>query len=141
MKKQSRSSFDPHKEWGGNHILPEIEDSGRWENFPVCKPSLMTYEPQALEKPKHHLVSCLWASTGYTTRGNRYAINDGQRRLLEWITFNKILGFDHFYIYDNSGAFTNQSSLQPIADIFPDDVTLINWPSRVCNNNPNNVDR
>jgi hypothetical protein len=137
--------FDPHKEWGEEHILPKLEESGRWENIPICKPSLMTYEPQALkgpkrnEKKKHHLVSCLWASTGYTTRGNRYAINDGQRRLLEWITFNKILGFDHFYIYDNSGAFTNQSSLQPIADLFPDDVTVIKWPSRVCNNNPNNV--
>jgi len=106
----------------------------------------MTYEPQALKRPnrhekvEHHLVSCLWASTGYSTRGNRYAINDGQRRLIEWLTFNKILGFDHFYIYDNSEAFSNQSSLQPIADIFPEDVTLIKWPSKVCNNNPNNVD-
>mmetsp|Transcript_27277 Transcript_27277/g.58812 ORF Transcript_27277/g.58812 Transcript_27277/m.58812 type:complete len:863 (-) Transcript_27277:191-2779(-) len=138
--------FDPQKEWGEEHVLPTIEDSGRWENIPVCKPSLMTYEPQALEGPKssekvkHNLVSCIWASTGYATRGNRYAINDGQRRLLEWITFNKILGFDHFYIYDNSGAFTNQSSLEPIADVFPEDITVIKWPSRVCNNNPNNVD-
>lgn len=138
--------FDPHKEWGEEHILPRLDDSGRWANIPVCKPSLMTYEPEALkgpkrnEKKKHHLVSCLWASTGYSTRGNRYAINDGQRRLLEWLTFNKILGFDHFYLYDNSGAFTNQSSLKPIADLFPDDVTVIKWPSRVCNNNPNNVD-
>lgn len=138
--------FDPHKEWGEKHILPKFEDSGRWENIPICKPSLMTYEPEVLKGPKrnerkkHHLVSCLWASTGYTTRGNRYAINDGQRRLLEWITFNKILGFDHFYIYDNSGAFTNQSSLQPIRDVFPGDITVIKWPSRVCNNNPNNVD-
>ena len=138
--------FDPRKEWGEEHILPKLEDSGRWENIPICKPSLMTYEPQALKVPKrneqkkHHLVSCLWASTGYSTRGNRYAINDGQRRLLEWITFNKMLGFDHFYMYDNSGAFTNQSSLQPIADVFPEDVTVIKWPSRVCNNNKNNVD-
>jgi len=146
MNKPIQSPFDPHKEWGKNHILPELEDSGRWENIPVCKPSIMTYEPQALERPnrhekiKHHLVSCLWASTGYTTRGNRYAINDGQRRLIEWLIFNKILGFDHFYIYDNSEAFSNQSSLQPIADVFPEDVTLIKWPSKVCNNNPNNVD-
>jgi len=137
--------FDPHNEWGEEHILPKLENSGRWENIPICKPSLITYEPQALigpkrnEKKKHHLVSCLWASAGYTTRGNRYAINDGQRRLLEWITFNKILGFDHFYIYDNSGAYTDQSSLQPIADAFPEDVTVIKWPSRICNNNQNNV--
>ena len=138
--------FNALDEWGEEHILPHLDDSGRWENIPVCKPSLMTYEPQALKGPKknvtkkHHLVSCLWASAGYTTRGDRYAVNDGQRRLLEWITFNKILGFDHFYIYDNSAASNNQSSLQHIADLFSDDVTLINWPSQVCNNNPNYAD-
>lgn len=147
--------FDPNEAWGTDHILPELEDSGRWVNIPVCKPSLMTYEPEVLEPKEqaegeidsndghginHHLVSCLWASTGYTTRGNRYAINDGQRRMLEWITFNKMLGFDHFYIYDNSGAFTNETSLQPFVDTFPGEVTVIKWPSRVCNNNPNNVD-
>jgi hypothetical protein len=78
------------------------------------------------------------------TRGNRFAINDGQRRLLEWITYNKLIGIEHFYLYDNSGAFSQgddpNNSLQPIADLFPDDVTLIRWPSKVCNNNPNNVD-
>ena len=145
-KIKANKSFDPNIAWGDGHILPQIEDSGRWENIPVCKPSLMTYEPEVLKRPdgghgtNHRLVSCLWASTGYTTRGNRYAINDGQRRMLEWITFNKILGFDHFYIYDNSAAFTNETSLQPFVDLFPGDVTVIKWPSRVCNNRPNNVD-
>eukprot|EP00538_Stauroneis_constricta_P004520 CAMPEP_0119557640 /NCGR_PEP_ID=MMETSP1352-20130426/9249_1 /TAXON_ID=265584 /ORGANISM="Stauroneis constricta, Strain CCMP1120" /LENGTH=834 /DNA_ID=CAMNT_0007604777 /DNA_START=262 /DNA_END=2766 /DNA_ORIENTATION=- len=142
-------AFDTDVHWGKQHILPKVEDSGRWENIPICRPSLMEYEEEAYEKSlqvksadekPHHLVSCLWASTGYTTRGNRFAINDGQRRLLEWITYNGILGFDHFYIYDNSGAFSNTSSLQPIADLFPGKVTVIPWPSKVCNNNPNNVD-
>eukprot|EP00980_Cylindrotheca_fusiformis_P011584 scaffold2744_cov136-Cylindrotheca_fusiformis.AAC.1 len=146
--------FDPHAEWGENHVLPSWEASGRWTNIPVCKPSLMEYESKTLEKienaqvdvkegelPKtHNLVSCLWASAGYTTRGHRFAVNDGQRRLMEWISFNKILGWDHFYIYDNTAAFTNDTSLQPIADMFPDDVTILKWPSKVCNNNPNNVD-
>jgi hypothetical protein len=146
--------FDAIAEYGDNHILPKIEDSGRWENIPICKPSLMTYgknqeDSQALavvtpegKKPVklHRLVSCLWASTGYATRGNRFAINDGQRRMLEWITYNKLIGVEHFYLYDNSGAFTTESSLQPIADMFPDDITLIKWPAKVCNNNPNNVD-
>lgn len=152
-----KDPFVADTEWGKHHILPRLEDSGRWENIPICLPSLMAYEPQVLEKTpstavqnkdggdghgiNHHLVSCLWASTGYTTRGNRFAINDGQRRLLEWLTFNKLLGFDHFYIYDNSGAFDNGgTTLQPIADMFPGQVTVIPWPSQVCNNNPNNVD-
>ena len=148
-----KERFDPDKQYGFHHVLPRIEDSGRWENIPICKPSLMTYEnkdnnDQALAstetepKKKHNLVSCLWASAGYTTRGERFAINDGQRRLVEWITYNKLIGFDHFYIYDNSGAFPEaKSSLKPIADLFPDDVTYIPWPSpKVCNNRPNNVD-
>lgn len=148
--------FDPEHEWGSQHILPAIKDSGRWENIPICQPSLMTYENQKADEDlsalilstthaiepvkKHRLVSCIWASAGYTTRGNRFAINDGQRRLLEWISYNKVIGFDHFYLYDNSGAFSNDTSLKSVADLFPDDVTYIPWPSQICNNNPNNVD-
>jgi hypothetical protein len=152
VRTKAYEMFQPDTEWGKHHILPRVEDSGRWENIPVCRPSLMEYEPQVLTSDEngvvdggghgvnHHLVSCLWASTGYTTRGNRFAVNDGQRRLLEWITYNKLLGFDHFYIYDNSGAFNSDTSLQPIADMFPGQVTIIPWPSQVCSNNPNNVD-
>ncbi len=145
--------FDPDQVWGKEHILPRIEDSGRWENIPICKPSLMTYGPydenedseNAVVSPdeplkKHRLVSCLWASSGYATRGNRFAINDGQRRLLEWVSYNSILGFDHFYVYDNSGAFSAESSLKPIVDLFPGKITYIPWPAKICNNNPNNVD-
>lgn len=144
--------FDPRKEWGDDHILPAIEDSGRWENIPICKPSLLTYEPPPQQQrvieevadenvqKKHHLVACVWASAGYTTRGHRFAINDGQRRLLEWIQFHQLVGFDHFYVYDNSGAFSKDVSLQPITDLFPNLVTRISWPAKVCNNNPNNVD-
>ena len=146
LDKNVTARFDPVAAWGDQHILPAIEDSGRLENIPICKPSLQTYadmDPKIapFDPPKkHRLVSCLWASAGYATRGNRFAINDGQRRLLEWITYNKLIGFDHFYVYDNTGAFHNDSSLQPITDLFPGDVTYIPWPAAVCNNNPNNVD-
>jgi hypothetical protein len=154
-------AFNASLEWGSDHILPLVENSGRWANIPICKPSLLTYgkqkddaaalavatdksDPsQSMEPVKqHHLASCLWTSSGYATRGNRFAINDGQRRLLEWITYNKLIGVDHFYLYDNSGAFSNDTthSLHAIADRFPDDVTIIDWPAQVCNNNPNNVD-
>jgi hypothetical protein len=149
--------FYPNIAWGSDHLLPKIQDSGRWENIPICLPSLLQYEDQDVEdlpakvedapadapaplQKKHNLVSCIWASAGYTTRGERFAVNDGQRRLLEWITYNKLIGFDHFYVYDNSGAFSSSSSLKPIADLFPGEVTLINWPSQICNNHPNNVD-
>lgn len=142
--------FDADREWGDEHILPEIEDSGRWENIPICLPSFMQYQ-QPIERQdlavstvvpkKHRLASCIWASAGYVTRGSRFAIKDGQRRLLEWLTYNKLIGFDHFYLYDNSEAEANnhEASLKPIADLFPDLVTYIPWPARVCNNRPNNV--
>lgn len=147
-EKDPTKRFDPVKAWGKEHILPLIEDSGRWENIPICKPSLMTYENEVepistvddTPPKKYRLVSCLWASAGYTTRGNRFAVNDGQRRLLEWIQYNSLIGFDHFYIYDNSGAFGPETSLKPIANLFPDKVTYIPWPATICNNNPNNVD-
>jgi len=136
-------AFDPEVAWGTDHILPRIEDSGRWENIPICKPSLMTYgahqNPEKVEK-KYRLASCIWASSGYTTRGNRFAVNDGQRRLLEWILYNSMIGFNHFFVYDNSGAFGSDSSLKGIADLFPNLVTYIPWPAKICNNNPNNVD-
>ncbi|KAL7571115.1 hypothetical protein ACA910_014724 [Epithemia clementina (nom. ined.)] len=148
--KDPKLVFDPIKAWGREHVLPAIEHSGRWENIPICLPSLMQYENQTIAdvpiKPqerqvKHRLVSCIWASAGYNTRGNRFAINDGQRRLLEWIAYNKVIGFDHFYLYDNSGAFADSTtSLKPIADLFPNDVTYVPWPSQICNNRPNNVD-
>ena len=150
---EQRNAFYATKEWGDAHFLPRIEDSGRWENIPICKPSLMTYSPyketesavavaDSNKEPekKHRLVACVWASAGYATRGERYAINDGQRRLQEWINFNLLVGVDHFYVYDNSGAHSNDTSLKPITDMFPEQVTRIPWPAQVCNNNPNNVD-
>lgn len=141
--------FDANVDFGENHTLPRVEDSGRWENIPVCRPSFMTYEPYASETvvgeykgptKKHRLVACTWASTGYATRGDRFAINDGQRRLQEWIEFNLLVGVDHFYIYDNSGAHSNETSLKVITDLYPQKVTRVVWPAKICNNNPNNVD-
>mmetsp|Transcript_21492 Transcript_21492/g.40129 ORF Transcript_21492/g.40129 Transcript_21492/m.40129 type:complete len:348 (+) Transcript_21492:79-1122(+) len=147
-------AFDPAVEWGDNHILPKIKDSGRWENIPICKPTPLTYGEQqggsqalTVEKlSQHHklgnqyrLVSCLWASTGYSTRGNKFSINDGQRRLLEWIAYHKLIGIEHFYLYDNSGAISANESLHSIASLFPDDVTYINWPSKICNNDKDSV--
>jgi hypothetical protein len=133
------SEFNAHVEWGDSHILPKIEDSGRWENIPICKPSLMTYEPTAVEKEKeeqnkaHRLISCVWASAGYATRGDRFSISDGHRRLREWLHYVFVIGFDHVYVYDNSGAHSNETSLKSITDEFPGKVTRLVWPSNVCN--------
>lgn len=34
----------PDIEWGKGCVLPKIDHSGRWENMPICMPSLMTYD-------------------------------------------------------------------------------------------------
>lgn len=86
---------------------------------------------------KHYLSACLWASSAFRTRGQSRgsdkATND---RLIEWIEFHLMVGFDHIYLYDNSGAHTNDGNLQNVVDMYhPSQITRIDWPSSICNNN------
>ena len=167
--------FQADVEWGKEHFLPTIHESGRWENIPICMPSLMThgivpvpdhgYETSGTEvamnsivnyftpevavtsgtgsnpapQPLHGVIACTWASTTFKTRSNRADVNDGKRRLREWLEFNLLAGFDHIYVYDNSGAFTDDDSLADIVDQFPDGrVTRVDWPCRICSNRDGN---
>mmetsp|Transcript_10201 Transcript_10201/g.21894 ORF Transcript_10201/g.21894 Transcript_10201/m.21894 type:complete len:930 (-) Transcript_10201:193-2982(-) len=160
-----KNGFDARLFWGDSHVIPRIEASGRWENFPVCRHPGAGHEmrndsnknPLSLPtkgvtktvvtlndisynnnvKKKHKLTACLWASASFTTRGNAQAVSDTTKRLIEWIEFHLLVGFDHIYVYDNTGAHTNETSLE--STLFPrfleSEVTRIDWPSRVCNNN------
>ena len=162
-------TFIAEEEFGDSHVLPRVEDSGRWENIPICKPSLQTYvdaapdtstsawpqhtlvqntnndvaiadDSPALEK-RFDLVSCVWTSASFHTRGGRRHITDNSRRLREWLEFHLMTGFDHIFVYDNSFAQDGDiDSLEPITDLFPGQVTRIHWPSKVCNNNPGSGD-
>jgi hypothetical protein len=142
------SSFDPHKEWGIMHVLPTVEESGRWANIPLCHPpakSIVKTPKQSQEamgvseSPKqHYLVGCLWASAAFTTRGVGATMDTStSERLLEWLVYHLYIAkLDHVYVYDNTEAHTNTTSLQPVLDLFPPDrVTSIPWKHRVCNNN------
>ena len=86
------NTFIADIEWGTEHILPRIEDSGRIENIPICKPSLMQYPIElkpdlSSEKEvvisasspdgqnttndpekKFELISCVWTSSSFHTR-------------------------------------------------------------------------
>ena len=165
-------TFDADKMWGKNHIFPKAEDSGRWENLPVCglKKPLAKPPTKALEvenknsnmtpRKPHRLVACTWTSALHQRRGNERRISDGKARLREWIAFNLLVGFDHVYIFDNTGAnatifrlknevdpdFGNDTSkgdqhrihddLSSVTDLFPSSqVTRIDWPATICNNN------
>jgi len=138
--------FDATKRWGDHNVMPRVEASGRWENIPVCLPpsigsKVEAAQPQAREvsavtapKTKPHILSaCLWASASFRTRGTGQApTTDTLRRLEEWIEFHLMVGFDHIYVYDNSGAQTNETSLAPVLDAYPPSkVTRIDWPSIV----------
>jgi hypothetical protein len=95
---------------------------------------------EAVTKKKPHTLSaCLWAAESFKTRGVRKesgATRDTKHRLVEWMEFHLMVGFDHIYVYDNSGAHTNDTSLEDITSRYPSSkVTRIDWPSLVCNNN------
>ena len=156
--------FDAEKEWGDSHILPRVEDSGRWENIPICKPSLMTYVEEdgddtetdnkiAIRQEKEvesdsegnekrwNLIACAWTSASFHTRGERRHITDNVRRLREWAEFHFMTGFDQIVIYDNSEAQDEgEDTLEHVTDLFPGQITRINWPSKVCNNRPGTGD-
>ena len=168
------TTFNAAKMWGQDHILPEIEASGRWENLPICalkkpQPVAMISDSQyrdntggysntiPVEKP-YRLVACTWTSAQHQRRGNERRISDGKSRLREWIAFNLQVGFDHIYVFDNSGANSTifrlkdevgndgtdtyarngdiDDGLRDVTDLFPtSQVTRIDWPATVCNNN------
>ncbi len=146
-----RLAFDPLQAWGDRHVLPLPEASGRWENLPLCPVSATTettFDHNVAtpsishQSTKRNLLSaCLWAAASFRTRGKenvKHSIDDTLARLQEWIEFHLLVGFDHIYVYDNSGAFGNStsSSLKPIVQSFPSSqVTWIDWPMQVCNNN------
>lgn len=139
-----KNGFNARLFWGDSHVVPRVEASGRWQNLPICKPPAAEITDKALvegqkpaEKKKHKLAACLWASASFTTRGNAQAVSDTTLRLIEWIEFHLLVGFDHIYVYDNTGAHTDEASLE--STLFPrfleTEVTRIDWPCRVCNNN------
>ena len=146
----THTPFDPVTRWGPNQVVPRVEASGRWANLPVCFPPHYTSDadgapkllPHVMKQPnnKPHVLSvCLWASTEFKTRGGRTQADtqtDTETRFREWLEFHRLVGVDHVYLFDNSGAHTNETSLAQVASMYPDFVTRIDWPATPCNNNP-----
>ena len=180
------TTFDAEKAFGRDHPVPELDRSGRWENLPVCRlprpPGSSSGKGKAdkvatakkapgkdtkkksvanpgTNKP-HRLVACTWTSALHQRRGNERRISDGKSRLREWIAYNLLVGFDHVYVYDNTGAnatmfrLLNEADpdlekngsapvygvdyddLRSVTDLFPPDkVTRVDWPATICNNN------
>ena len=145
-------NFDVDQTWGKELFLPSIQKMTRWENIRLGS----TWTPLSWEKETHlsssiqdvssttkstqkkkpfDLVACTWTSASHNRRGDAFTINDGKERLLEWIAFHLIVGYDHIVIYDNSAANTNRTSLKQVVDQFPSAlVTYVDWPCKICNN-------
>ena len=164
------TTFDASKAYGDDYIVPKVENSGRWENLPICplKSPIRNRDHAKISRVKddsqtsvsnitpHRLVACTWTSALHQRRGNERRISDGKSRLREWITFHLEAGFDHMYIFDNTGAnpdifrlkneadpdFGNvtvdkvKDDLSSVTERFPaSKVTRIDWPATICNNN------
>jgi hypothetical protein len=141
--------------FGRNHILPHMDDAGRWQNLPICRRSdnllqlpgrssnrdQLHHLPAAdtrneKEKP-YRLVACTWTSSSYQRRGESLSITDSAKRLREWIQFHLMVGFDHVYVYDNTNTAGNRntSSIHDVTQSFGrDQATYHAWPCKICNN-------
>ena len=163
-------TFNSSKAYGNDYILPNVENSGRWENLPICPLKIFNRSKEQTEISRvkddlntnasnstlHRLVACTWTSALHQRRGNERRISDGKSRLHEWITFHLEAGFDHMYIFDNTGAnpaifrlknevdsdLANAKTVEvkddlgSVTDRFPaSKVTRIHWPATICNNN------
>ncbi len=152
-------NFDIYKEWGKELFIPPIEKSTRWENIYI-NPMIFPREKKAIDgdlpwngkndvvivgddknngqkkKKPFQLVACTWTSASHNRRGDKATVGDGKERLLEWIAFHLLVGFDHIVVYDNSAANTNETTLKDVTDRFGANVvTRVEWPSKICNNN------
>lgn len=117
--------FDAKQEWGEQHVLPAVHDSGRWANIPICLP------PQ-ISQQRHRLVACTWTAASYTRRGDAVGVDDTAHRLREWLLFHEMVGFEQVYVYDNTEG--SKSQLYDICAEFKFCV-YHKWPAAVCNNN------
>lgn len=160
-----KTEFDPIAEWGLEHVLPPVSQSGRWANIPLCPSPIQNSQLQKKQKDQtpgqwqnqedktpgatvepaqstistksNFMVGCLWASAVFSERGSTAWDAHTPTRLLEWLTYHlELAGFDHIVVYDNTEAHTNSTNLQSVVDMFPTSkVTRIPWKHRVCNNN------
>ena len=145
--KTTAGFFNLEHEFGTDHVLPAIADSGRWANLPVCPresiptsthKGVLQNKPPTSKKP-HRMVLCTWTSASYHRRGedqDQQPLNDNALRLREWLIFHKLVGFDHVYIYDNSPIddYSTSPLYQLVQEFDPSFVTHHPWPATICNN-------
>lgn len=133
--------FNVTHHYGNHSFLPKMTEMGRITNLPVC-PTHDDGNAQEQKKKttkRHKLVGCVWVAASYARRGGRGAsVLDTPQRMKEWLTFHRLVGYSHIYVYDNTQVdFANGDEndesrfpLKMIANLLPDFVTWIRWPGR-----------
>jgi len=114
--------FNTTKHYGKKTTILPLDQSGRFENLPLG-PAVS----KSLRR-KHKLVACTWAAATYDRRGGQGVVEDTPARLLEWIVFHRLAGYDQIYLYDNTQG--EDLPLKKVANLFFDFVTYIRWPGK-----------
>ena len=70
-------------------------------------------KPKRTEKRKHHISLCIM-------------FKDEAVYLREWIEYHKMVGVDHFYLYDNNSSDAYESVIENY--LKEGSITLIHWP-------------
>jgi hypothetical protein len=79
----------------------------------VCKILVYIFAKRDIEKKKYSVSLCL-------------IFKDEAPFLKEWIDFHKVIGIDHFYLYNNNSTDKYEEVIQPYVDSGV--ITLIDWP-------------
>ena len=103
-----------------NNEVPKVASDA----FPVCRPASLRkgLTKKELEKRKKGRLSVCTA-TGRSDRG----------RLVEWIEYHRLMGVDHFYIYDTSTKQKAGGIRTLLADYVSEGVvTVVQWGYENC---------
>ena len=109
--------------------------------LPVCLNSIgnrNNSEIITFERMTHKLSACtMITSDSYIDARFNKSVSDAIYRVIEWIEFHRMVGFDHFVIYDNSeNAIDRKSESKLYKVLLPyieqKIVTYIVWPTPFC---------
>jgi hypothetical protein len=109
------------------------------QNLPVCANPVVNRNEIFDRKnhKQHYLAGCIWTTGDTYLRVDdvtlkKSNISDILPRIKEWITFHRMVGFEHFYIYDNSEKPHGPLWEVLLPYIRQGLVTYIHWPPKVC---------
>ncbi|GAB5359561.1 hypothetical protein AAMO2058_000554200 [Amorphochlora amoebiformis] len=121
----------------------ESSATSGWGLLPVCS-STLGNGGQLVKigetNKKHFLSICLFiTSDPYVNEQHRWIVGESVRRLVEWIEFHRLVGFDHFYVFDNSKR-ANGGILSILEAYIKDNIaTYHHWPHQRCTQAPIDV--